>query len=150
LTVTTQEKKYAPSPEHQLAVTTDTIAERLSGEDQDFDTLEKTSHLKSGLEIPLMGVASMPDTLEKIYEHRMLDSGASKLGQYKRLRYEHAIDMMRSMDKHFLQLSVGVDGKRAEQLSKLGMAISTHNANQTEDTGWMQRFRERVSGHKKE
>jgi len=140
-----QKVVYAPSPEHQLAVTTDTIAERISGPTEDFDTLEKTAHLKGGLEIPLMGVASMPDTLEKIYEHRQVD-GRRPLSRYGKLRYEHAISMMRSMDKHFLQLSVGVDGKRAGQLVDLGKAIQSHNASQTEDKGRLERIIDKVKG----
>jgi hypothetical protein len=141
-----QKVVYAPTPEHQLAVTTDTIAERLSGPTEDFDTLEKTAHLKAGLEIPLMGVASMPDTLEKIYEHRLSGGNKKPLSTYGRLRYEHAISMMRSMDKHFLQLSVGVDGKRAGHLVDLGKAIQSHNASQTEDKGRLERIIEKVKG----
>ena len=54
--------------------------------------------------------------------------------------------MMRSMDKHFLQLSVGVDGKRAGQLVDLGKAIQSHNASQTEDKGRLERIIDKVKG----
>ena len=93
-----------------------------------------------------MGVASMPDTLEKIYEHRLTDMVLKEvieekdgvfhklmvevpaIGKYKKLRYEHAISMMRSMDKHFLQLSVGVEGRRSSDIVKVASAIQTHTA----------------------
>ena len=164
MTETEEKKLWAPSPEHQLAITTHTALERLSGHTDDFDILEKTSHLKAGLEIPLMGVASMPDTLEKIYQHRK-DATVQKivieedeagvfhknvveqpmLGKYKKLRYEHAISMMRSMDKHFLQLSVGVDGKRAEHIVKVASAIQTHTAAK-EEQGTISRVKRFFSG----
>ena len=92
-----------------------------------------------------MGVASMPDTLEKIYEERKTNI-RKPLTIYGRLRYEHAISMMRSMDKHFLQLSVGVDGKRADHLVDLGKAIQSHNAAQTEDRGRLERIIDKVRG----
>ena len=163
------EKKiaYAPTPEHQLAITTHTALERLSGHTEDFDILEKTSYLKAGLEIPLMGVASMPDTLEKIYEHRLTDMVLKEvieekdgvfhklmvevpaIGKYKKLRYEHAISMMRSMDKHFLQLSVGVEGRRSSDIVKVASAIQTHTAAK-EEAGTISRVKRFFSGKDKD
>src|SRR5213593_2776190 len=38
---------------------------------KDFNTLEMHANLKKGLEIPLMGIASMPDVLNGIYSKRI-------------------------------------------------------------------------------
>lgn len=136
-------KKEVIPAQEQLAVTTNTIVERFSGPDQQFDTIEKTAHLKEGLEIPLMVVASIPDDLEVIFAKRLEQN--PDMSMKKKLRYVEAIARLRSLDKHFLQLSVASrDGKRADGLLDLGKAIQSHNASQTEDKGRLERMMDKV------
>ena len=154
-----------PSASQQIAATTEVIVDRFTGGNQDFDTIEKTAHLKDGLEIPLMIVASIPDNLQTIYNRRLEDKTiamrtlddnpdnvilefyeAPALNKNKRLRYEQAINMMRSLDKHFLQLSTSSrEGKRSDQIIDLGKAMQSHNAEETRESkldkmqGWIDR-----------
>ncbi len=133
------------SPEHHLAITTNTVVERLSGHTEDFDILEKTSHLKQGVEIPLMVLGSMPDFLRSYYEWR---EKHKPLTEAKKLIASTAVNMIEGPNKHYLQLSVGVEGKRAEHMVKVGTAIQTHQA--VKEEGRLGKLWSRITGRDEE
>lgn len=181
------------------------IARSLHSPDS-FNEVEIHARLKPGLEIPLMGVATMPDVIQDIYRRRLdedkevrkalemiletLNNGgveaanakldelmklavdektgkvdevekyrveqlkvrvlkalnmkdeergrhlerleARLLTQSKRLRYEHAEKMLSSMVRHLYQISMAIEGKRAEQGVENIKAIVLHEQDMLE------------------
>lgn len=121
------------SPGEEYSHTAREIAESLHAPDT-FQQVEIHANIQKGLEIPLMGIPAIADTLAKIYEKRLEEDKTIRqklvsvedparikalsrrlLSDVKRTRYEHAVTMQRSMNTHYLQLSMAVAGKRAEQ-----------------------------------
>lgn len=149
------------------------IARALHSPDN-FNEIEIHAHLKPGLEVPLMGVATMPDVIRQIYARRQdedkkfrleIEENLKRIGELKqdgwekdaeksrevslrlhriqrirpklltdarRMRYEHAENLLSSMVRHLYQITMAIDGKRAEQGVENIKAIVLHEQDKLE------------------